>query len=713
VINLNFNSFILPLCLGLLSVSSEAVTIPAEANAKLLAGEPVDLIVEYEVSGIANEANTMRVRNRAQFDDAAVMAFKARRYKELKNQIDAVGENGEVTLLADYSHLPMAHKRFSTSASLARFLRQAGVKAVYSNLILRPVLTQSLPLISQPPVANVGQQGAGTAVAIIDGGIDFTNAAFGGCTAPGVPATCKVVASVGFGSGSSDTSHGTNVSAIVVGVAPSTKIAMVNVFSGNTAFTSDVLAGVNWAIANRAVYNIAAINLSLGGSPKFTQPCASGNPFLTPFTNAANAGIQVVVAAGNSGFSDGIASPACTPGAISVGAVYDADIGGRAYGSICTDATTQSDQVTCFSNSASFLTMLAPGAAITAAGLSMSGTSQASPHVAAAVATLRAMYPSETLAQLRTRLTANGDSIVDSRSGLARPRLNLLAAARPVNDAFANRIALAGTSGSYAGSTYLASAEGGEPAHGGGTGGSSVWWTWTAPASGQLSLDSHGSTFDTLLAVYTGNAIGNLSRTAANDNDGFAGGASGLVWQVQAGKVYQFVVDGVVGAAGAVALQWNLNTTAQANLATSITGPTSVQPGTTAQYNMTVSNVGPQIATAVRASVTLPSGAIFVTFPQNCSAVGGVLSCFIASLAAGTNSVITVGVSWQELSVPASIAANVASDLPDAASANNASAVLVTTVGAPVVSDGDVPLPAWSVVLLAALLLGTIRQRAP
>ncbi len=329
--------------------------------------------------------------------------------------------------------------------------------------------------------------------------------------------------------------------------------------------------------------------------------------------------------------------------------------------------------------------------------------------MAGAIAALRGMYPSETLAQLRTRLTAKGNGVFDNRNGLTVPRLNLLAAARPANDSFSNRIALAGTSGSYAGSTTLASTEISEPSHAGVSGGSSVWWTWTAPASGQLNLNSYGSNFDTLLAVYTGNAIGSLSGTAANDNDGTAGGTSGLVWQVHSGTVYSFVVDGVAGETGSVALQWNLNTNAQANLATNITGPSSVQPGSSIQYTVTVSNSGPQIATAIRASVTLPLGASFVTFPQNCAATDRVLNCLIPRLAAGSNSVISIGVVWQDLAAPASIAVNVTSDLPDAASTNNASSVLVAT--ATVLGDGDVPLPAWSLVLLGSLLFGTIHRR--
>jgi subtilisin family serine protease len=58
--------------------------------------------------------------------------------------------------------------------------------------------------------------------------------------------------------------------------------------------------------------------------------------------------------------------------------------------------------------SAETLTMLAPGVSITAAGLTMSGTSQATPFVAASLALLRSRFPAYTNAQIVAALTTTG-----------------------------------------------------------------------------------------------------------------------------------------------------------------------------------------------------------------------------------------------------------------------------------------------------------------
>src|SRR5256885_1371026 len=92
------------------------------------------------------------------------------------------------------------------------------------------------------------------------------------------------------------------------------------------------------------------------------------------------------------------------------------------------------------------------------------------------------------------------------------------ASAQSVNDSFADRILLTGSLIATNGSNVGATKESGEPDHAGAAGGKSVWWSWTAPQSGVVRIGTSGSSFDTLLAVYTGGSLETLEVVASNDN---------------------------------------------------------------------------------------------------------------------------------------------------------------------------------------------------
>jgi subtilisin family serine protease len=125
------------------------------------------------------------------------------------------------------------------------------------------------------------------------------------------------------------------------------------------------------------------------------------------------------------------------------------------------------------------------------------------------------------------------------------------------NDNFASRISISGPSAVAAGTNVGATKEAGEPRHAGNSGGKSVWWTWTAPADGSVTLKTAGSTFDTLLAVYTGTSVSALTTVAQND-DSTTGMTSLLKFNAVAGTVYQIAVDGFGGASGSILLNLSL-----------------------------------------------------------------------------------------------------------------------------------------------------------
>ncbi len=123
------------------------------------------------------------------------------------------------------------------------------------------------------------------------------------------------------------------------------------------------------------------------------------------------------------------------------------------------------------------------------------------------------------------------------------------------NDLFAAGTVITGTSISVNGSNLNATREPGEPNHAGNSGGHSVWWTWTAPSSGLVTIDTHGSNFDTLLAVYTGTSVSSLTRVASNDDDTANRTlTSRVTFNAVAGVTYHIAVDGYDGAQGTIQL---------------------------------------------------------------------------------------------------------------------------------------------------------------
>lgn len=124
---------------------------------------------------------------------------------------------------------------------------------------------------------------------------------------------------------------------------------------------------------------------------------------------------------------------------------------------------------------------------------------------------------------------------------------------RPVNDSFASRTVLSGATASITAANDSSSKEPGEPNHAGSSGGNSVWWSWTAPGDGDVSLSTEGSSFDTVLAVYTGPTLGSLTLVGADDDSG-ANSTSTLSFPVRSGTTYQIAVDGYGPATGRIAL---------------------------------------------------------------------------------------------------------------------------------------------------------------
>ncbi|MFN8532725.1 MAG: S8 family serine peptidase [Dehalococcoidia bacterium] len=389
---------------------------------------PVDALVYFDDRPARAGASAERFRRNLAENDETILDANRAAIAQLKSQA------GPLDVVRDYPNLGIQLVRFASDAELQAAFARPGVASIRPAGKRQKLLGQSLALIRQPEAQAAGYTGAGVGVAVLDTGVDYLATGFN-CTGLNSPAgTCKVVYAQDFATNDGqrdDDGHGTNVAAIVVGVAPSVRIISLDVFQGSTAYDPDILEAIDWVITNRATYNIRAINLSLGDVSRNTSAC--GASFAAgAFAALRDAGILPVVAAGNTAFGggsyiDGIADPACAPGAVSIGAVYDSNLGPRSWNG-CTDLSTAADRVTCFSQSAPILTALAPGAQISAGGLTFSGTSQAAPHAAGVVAVLASANPGAGVAGWESALVSTGKPVLDARNNRTKNRVDVYGA---------------------------------------------------------------------------------------------------------------------------------------------------------------------------------------------------------------------------------------------------------------------------------------------
>ncbi|MGY6519331.1 MAG: S8 family peptidase [Lysobacteraceae bacterium] len=234
---------------------------------------------------------------------------------------------------------------------------------------------------------------------IIDTGVRRTHNDFGGRTSAGFTA-------INDGRGSDDCNgHGTHVAGTVAGatwgVAKAARIHGVRVLGCNGSGTNaGVISGMDWVTANHTKPAVA--NMSLGGGASQATDDA--------VARMRNAGVTVVVAAGNDNANACNYSPARSSAAITVG------------------STQSNDARSGFSNFGTCVNIFAPGSSITsawhtsnAATNTISGTSMAAPHVAGVAALYLANNPGATPAQVEQAIYGNASTGKLSSIGSGSP----------------------------------------------------------------------------------------------------------------------------------------------------------------------------------------------------------------------------------------------------------------------------------------------------
>jgi len=335
-----------------------------------------------------------------------------------------------------------------SAPGLERLASRAGVRRIDLDLGGEGNLNQARPLANVDAVQALGFTGAGVTVAVLDSGYDSNHVdlsddlAGEACFCSGSGGCCPGGGSTQTGSGAAedDQGHGTNVSGIItskgssvpLGAAPDADIVAIKVLDSNNSFccTSDVVAGLDWIIANRP--DVDAVNMSLGTFAMYTGDCDNANAFNMAFATAIDtlrsSGVSVFVSSGNGGSGTQMQSPACIANSLSVGAVWDSNVGSVSILG-CTDSTTAADKVTCFSNSNSTTDLFAPGAPTTSTGMgggssTFYGTSQASPLAAGCAALLLEKDPTLTPDEIEMLLEASPTLVTDTTNGLDFPRVD-------------------------------------------------------------------------------------------------------------------------------------------------------------------------------------------------------------------------------------------------------------------------------------------------
>ena len=135
--------------------------------------------------------------------------------------------------------------------------------------------------------------------------------------------------------------------------------------------------------------------------------------------------------------------------------------------------------------------------------------------------------------------------------------------------------------------------------------GATVWWNATAPNDGTMTVSTAGSTFDTVLHIYTGNSLASLSLVATNDDAPGGGSQSEVTFPVNAGQRYEIRVGGFTNGGNPAEGAVTLSTSFEAE------GPTD--------FFFSLSNGGAFNTSNAEASVTTgTSGSIYVYFdPTN------------------------------------------------------------------------------------------------
>jgi serine protease len=478
------------------------------------------------------------------------------------------------------------------AAELTALAKDPRVVSIRYDRPMKRQLATTLPLIAAPTIHSLGGTGSGYAVAHIDDGIERDHVFLGlSRLHPGREACfldtndCPNGSNQQIGTGAAaaaaGASHGTHTAGIAVGkrasgspskgVAPGAMLVPINIFGPNASVSQATILRAFEHVEDLVMegsganpLKIASVNMSVGGG--LSAGICDDDPemaLLKPVIDSLRSkGVLSVVSAGNDGETGEMSFPGCLSTIVSVA------------------ATSRAGVVASYTNISPSTDLFAPGGEVGGDCVISSvptnsfggkcGTSMAAPHVAGAIADLRQLFPKASACRIEDALKSTGPLTPDTRSGgaIVKRRLRidgarsrLLHPVAPKNDNFAAALAIPSNATQYTteGSNVAATLEAGEPSYVGTSTTRSVWWRWTPLASGPVAIDTLGSGFDTVLAVYKGaaSAADLGTRVAVSDNMSATVKQSRVAFSAVAGETYHIAVAGR-SASQECAIQLNL-----------------------------------------------------------------------------------------------------------------------------------------------------------
>ena len=343
-----------------------------------------------------------------------------------------------------------------------------------------------------------------------------------------------------------DHGHGTHVAGIAVatvdnarGVAGAGNVGLhaVKVMDHRGRGTWSAIAqGITWCADHAGPNTVVSVSIS-GGYSQLVHDAVRHATIAR--------GQLVVAAAGNDGpCEECVRYPARLPEVVAV---------------VC---TAEGETPCGFSSQGAGAGLAAPGTAILntcnhddASYCSRSGTSDSAPLVSGVAALYWSLDPAMTNEELRARLEATAQDLGrggwDPVHGHGEVDADCLFAGRspclpPPNDDLARAEGVPRLPYAAAPDTRLATMEQMEPAPCAPVG-ATVWYSWTAPASGTLAVDAEGSAFHAVLAAYATNAT-TLVPLACDESGRH--GAARIELDVTSGVTYAIQLGGEEGARG-------------------------------------------------------------------------------------------------------------------------------------------------------------------